>query len=108
MFERDDMDYQLQTFLEANHLGNLYPLRVEKNVTSISDLVMLLIYSKSLNVIELSSASVSELNKVMELGIEFFKQAGQVKLKHGAFFFKYTSVASLQRENWTQICLSMK
>ena len=69
---------------------------------------MLLIYSESLNVIELSSASVSELIKVLELGIEFFKQAGQVKLKHGAFFFKYTSVASLQRENWTQICLSMK
>ena len=64
MFELDDMVYQLQTFLEAHHLGNLYPLRVEKNVTSISDLVMLLIYSESLNVLELSSASVSELNKV--------------------------------------------
>ena len=64
MFERDDMDYQLQTFLEANHLGNSYPLIVENNVTSISDLVMLLIYSESLNVLELSSASVSELNKV--------------------------------------------
>ena len=58
------MDYQLQTFLEANQLGNSYPLIVENNVTSISDLVMLLIYSESLNVLELSSASVSELNKV--------------------------------------------
>ena len=40
--------------------------------------------------------------------IEFFKQAGQVKLEHEAFFFKYTSVASLQKKSWTQICLPMK
>ena len=99
---------QLQEFLEVNRLGDLYPLLAEKNITNISDLVIFLVYPESLNVLELSSASVSELMKVLELRIEFFNQGGQVKLEQEDFFFKYTSINSLQRTTWAEICQSMK
>jgi len=96
----------LQSLLSNNGLGHLYKALAEKDVTSLTDLVIFLAYPESLQALELPLAAVCELKHVMELCIEFFNQGGQVKPEQEAFFSQYTTIATLQMDSWARIQLS--
>ena len=98
---------QLLAFLKTHCLGNVNPSLANKNVTSISDLVIYCIAEENINALEHSSTVVTELKKIFELWIEFIHRGGQVQQKQEPFFCRYTSIASLQIETWTQIYQSM-
>jgi hypothetical protein len=106
-FRMSDPDSSaLQSLLSNNGLGHLYKALAEKDVTSLTDLVIFLAYQESLQALELPLAVVCELKHVMELCIEFFNQGGQVKPEQEVFFSQYTTIATLQMDSWARIQLS--
>jgi len=99
--------FTLQSLLSKSGLGNLYTALADKDVTSLTDLVIFLAYPESLKALELPLTAVSELKKVMELCTTFFNQGGQVKPEKESFFSQYTTIATLQMDSWSRIQQSL-